>query len=300
MTRIKAVVVVVVLAVAATMVGPAAGASPADAGRAPGATTSPVDVFTYSSGPGDWIGQGAERTFTAADSTFSGGVGYRNHVAVDITGQGEWWTLWFAAPDGAPLTPGTYEGATRFPFQAPGVPGLSMFGTGRGCNQSFGSFTVHSIAFDASGGLSELSADFVQHCETPTAPALVGRIRYRVPATTRVDLLGVGSPSTSYRASAWSSPATLTVGSSRRGPTLDGTAEFVARPGALGTVGFASRPTRFGPGITLTLTDPTLGPPVRYRTVLVVPLAPGTVLGLALAPPGSPVPALLYKVTAPA
>ncbi len=295
----------VVLLVTGTLAGPAAAETSTPPAPGPAAAAHPmVSVFTYTSSPGDYIGQGARRTFTDAGSAFTGSVRYRNHVAIDVweggsASTGEWWTILFAAPDGAPLTPGTYPGAERFPFQSPGAPGLSMSGTGRGCNRSYGSFTVHSVAYDASGELSELSADFVQHCETPTAPPVTGSVRYRVPATTQVEILGLRPPSEPYRASGWSSPASLAVGGRGARITLDGSAEFIAGPGALGRVDFTSRRARFGPPrITVTLTDPTLGAPVEYRTVLVVPFGPGTVLGLAVAPPGSQFPALLYKVTA--
>ncbi|MCC6340523.1 MAG: hypothetical protein IT197_11180 [Acidimicrobiia bacterium] len=295
----------VVLLVTGTLAGPAAAETSTPPAPGPAAAAHPtVSVFTYTSSPGDYIGQGARRTFTDAETVFSGSLSSPHFVEIVVRGEGEWWTgeywrIWFAAPDGAPLAPGTYTGAERHPFESPGAPGLSMFGTGRGCNRSYGSFTVHSIEFEGSGELSEFSADFVQHCETPTAPPVTGSVRYRVPATTQVEVLGLRPPSEPYRASGWSSPASLAVGGRGARITLDGSAEFIAGPGALGRVDFTSRRARFGPPrITVTLTDPTLGAPVEYRTVLVVPFGPGTVLGLAVAPPGSQFPALLYKVTA--
>lgn len=295
----------VVLLVTGTLAGPAAAETSTPPAPGPAAAAHPtVSVFTYTSSPGDYIGQGARRTFTDAETVFSGSLSSPHFVEIVVRGEGEWWTgeywrIWFAAPDGAPLAPGTYTGAERHPFESPGAPGLSMFGTGRGCNRSYGSFTVHSIEFEGSGELSEFSADFVQHCETPTAPPVTGSVRYRVPATTQVEILGLRPPSEPYRASGWSSPASLAVGGRGARITLDGSAEFIAGPGALGRVDFTSRRARFGPPrITVTLTDPTLGAPVEYRTVLVVPFGPGTVLGLAVAPPGSQFPALLYKVTA--
>lgn len=302
MKRITGLVAVVLIAT-----GSLAAPATAETSSPPAAVTTtparpPVSVFTYTSSPGDYIGQGARRTFTDAETVFSGSLSSPHFVEIVVRGEGEWWTgeywrIWFAAPDGAPLAPGTYTGAERHPFESPGAPGLSMFGTGRGCNRSYGSFTVHSIEFDGSGELSEFSADFVHHCEGPGAPPLSGSIRYRVPATTQVELLGLDPPSAPYRVAGWSSPASLTVVPSGPRTTLGGSAEFVAGPGALGRVDFVSRPNRFGPGVTATLTDPTLGAPVRYRTLVVVPFGPGTVLGVAIAPPGSPFPVLLYKVS---
>jgi hypothetical protein len=77
-----------------------------------------------------------------------------------------------------PLQIASYPNATRFPFEAVTAPGLAIAGNGRGCNQDFGQFTVLDIVYDASGNVSRFAADFEQHCETPTAPALVGAIRY--------------------------------------------------------------------------------------------------------------------------
>ena len=47
-----------------------------------------------------------------------------------------------AAPFDAILTPGFYANATRWPFQATGVPGLSVTGNSRGSNTLTGNFTV--------------------------------------------------------------------------------------------------------------------------------------------------------------
>jgi hypothetical protein len=71
--------------------------------------------------------------------------------------------------------PGTYEGATRYPFQAATVPGLSVYGNGRGCNTSTGRFIVHTAQFGSTGALERFHASFRQHCEG-SAPALTGEI----------------------------------------------------------------------------------------------------------------------------
>ena len=39
-------------------------------------------------------------------------------VSLSLNGPAHFWFLDFAAPAAAPLAPGIYEGATRFPFQA--------------------------------------------------------------------------------------------------------------------------------------------------------------------------------------
>ncbi len=89
------------------------------------------------------------------------------------------WDLDFAGPDEAILQVGSYPNATRFPFQAPGVPGLRYSFGSSGCNQVFGSFNVSAITYDAFDGIPlQFSASFVHRCETQTAPIASGTISY--------------------------------------------------------------------------------------------------------------------------
>src|SRR5439155_1363081 len=74
-------------------------------------------------------------------------------IAFHTPGFGEFWSTDFAAPDGATLVPGTYEGAVRFPFQGPGQPGLDISGDGRGSNTLTGRFTVLRADYDAAGNV---------------------------------------------------------------------------------------------------------------------------------------------------
>jgi Ca2+-binding RTX toxin-like protein len=56
-----------------------------------------------------------------------------------------------------------------------------VFGDGNGSNIVFGSFTIHHVEFDYSGAsplLMSFSASFELHSESPSAPAVVGRINY--------------------------------------------------------------------------------------------------------------------------
>jgi hypothetical protein len=87
------------------------------------------------------------------------------------------WTLDLAAPQGQQLGPGTYLNATRYPFQAPTVPGLSFSGDGRGCNMLSGQFTITDVVYGADGSIQRLIANFEQHCEGGGA-ALRGTVSY--------------------------------------------------------------------------------------------------------------------------
>ena len=142
------------------------------------------NIFEFVSAPGDYIGNGQTTILTTTDVDFFVQTNPDNSIGLNLNDFGRvgggniFWSLAFAAPDAAPLQDGTYRNATRYPFQAAGAPGMDVEGNGRGCDGDFSQFTVRDIAFDPSGNVLRFAADFVQHCEVPDAPALVGSIRY--------------------------------------------------------------------------------------------------------------------------
>ena len=97
------------------------------------ATAQTTFLFMHSQ-PGDYIGAGVTQTLTPLDGNFSATRKFDNGVSVHFNAGGEWWDLDFAAPQETLLTSGSYENATRFPFQSPTAPGLNVSGSGRGCN----------------------------------------------------------------------------------------------------------------------------------------------------------------------
>lgn len=137
-----------------------------------------LTVLSMYGQPGDYISPG-QLLRTAADGVFTPSRNFDQGVSIALS-SGDWWNLDFAAPDMAPLGPGDYENAQRFPFQPAGVPGLSVYGSGRGCNTLTGRFTVLSAAYDSSGNVLRFAADFEQHCEGG-GPALNGSVRYKSP-----------------------------------------------------------------------------------------------------------------------
>ncbi|MGQ0631432.1 MAG: hypothetical protein ACT4P1_10335 [Sporichthyaceae bacterium] len=84
----------------------------------------------------------------------------------------------FAPAKGETFATGVYAGAERTPFRADGKPGISIFGSGRGCNEVAGSFEILEMSQD----LSRLWIVFEHHCESATAPAAFGEIRINMPA----------------------------------------------------------------------------------------------------------------------
>ena len=143
-------------------------------------SASQGSFFHMRSSPGDYIGGGVTALFSSATGDFTatspgpGGLSiwYNERPAF----QSYWWSLEFVAAGNAPLAIGRYEDAQRSPFQDAGRPGLSMFGTGRGCNQLAGRFEIFELERDANGNVTRLALDFEQRCEI-TGPPLFGSIR---------------------------------------------------------------------------------------------------------------------------
>ncbi len=127
---------------------------------------------------GDFIGQGATASYVPPTAAFTvRGTTADVSVSVDSPSTGQWWTVTVAAPPGETLQAGTYPGAVRAPFRGQGQPGLSVSGTGRGCNTLTGSFVISSIGAAADGTVTSLDATFQQFCGAETS-SLHGRVRF--------------------------------------------------------------------------------------------------------------------------
>ncbi|MEV4623882.1 hypothetical protein AB0J74_34880 [Asanoa sp. NPDC049573] len=146
-------------------------AAPAQA--APTSTTS----YSFTSAAGDYIGGGQTRDYTAPEANIriSGTAGY---VTVSVDAGDEWWSIDLAAPNGEVLKPGRYLDAERAAFRTGRSPGLDVSGTGRGCNEVYGSFWIDQIGTAADGTVTMLDARFTQNCESATAPPLKGTVKF--------------------------------------------------------------------------------------------------------------------------
>jgi hypothetical protein len=126
--------------------------------------------------PGDYISPGVFLA-TIADGVFTPTRNYDNGVSIALSA-GDMWQMDFAAPNNATIVKGAYDNAQRFPFQSPAVPGLSVYGAGRGCNTLTGRFVVSQVGYNTvTGAVQQFSADFEQHCEGGI-PGLFGSIRW--------------------------------------------------------------------------------------------------------------------------
>jgi hypothetical protein len=156
---------------AASLLFTAAAGSLLVAGRAEAQTVG-TGTLQFSGTSGDYITQGESYSYSTSNRdplVVSSSAGNEVGVQINLSAT-VWWTLELDAPGSAVLAPGTYSGATRYPFDTTG-PGLTLYGEGRGCNTVTGSFTVIDAVFGPQGYVQKFDATFVQHCEGGTAAA---------------------------------------------------------------------------------------------------------------------------------
>jgi hypothetical protein len=108
---------------------------------------------------GDYIGQGIQQAFTTADGVFTAGRNFDNGVTIAFQGGNANWEAAFPAAGNAVLVPGSYENATRIPFQSPVNPGINISGWGRGCNTITGRFDVLEAVYGTGGKVLRFAAD---------------------------------------------------------------------------------------------------------------------------------------------
>jgi putative cell wall-binding protein len=193
------------------------GLSVAVGAQAAHATTGFSGAF-FDSEPGEYIGQGKADTFPTV--TYNGLRG--GYPMFIVTSPTDSFQVWFAAPAGQPLVPGTYESAQRFDFRAAGHPGLDIFGDGRGCNTVAARFVVDDATYDASGNVLTFSARFEMHCES-LPQTLYGALSYNSAAPFRSRSV---STSALQFSSAGGQPVTRSVTITNNGPATDDPTQF--------------------------------------------------------------------------
>lgn len=105
-----------------------------------------------------------------------------DHIEVVVMSPGyhlspHWFYLYLGVPQGQTFQLGLYSNATRDPFEPPTLPGLSLFGDGRGDNQSTGYFNILEISYSGTT-LQSLAVDFVQYDELNPTAISAGSFRY--------------------------------------------------------------------------------------------------------------------------
>jgi hypothetical protein len=132
--------------------------------------------YSFTSDPGDYIGQGVSKSYYGATTRFRlRGRTSEEGVEYAVSGLRDDWTVRIQPPHAGNLAVGMYNNAQRSP--TPTSPGLSVYGDGRGCNNSGGDFVISEIETDSAGYVIALRATFNQHCENGI-PALHGQVSY--------------------------------------------------------------------------------------------------------------------------
>jgi len=130
--------------------------------------TTGLTALRFDSETGDYIGQGETQTWEPVDGNFSAARNFAEGISVDFDGltSSMWWSLDFAASGAVELERGAYEYATRFPFNQESEPGLSISGSGRGCNTLTGTFDVLEAVDDAASlqVAPALRSDLLRQC----------------------------------------------------------------------------------------------------------------------------------------
>ena len=150
----------------------------APAGVGTPANCTPYPRALYFNGSG-YIFNGMQNitagTFHTSGSANPNHLGVRVEASVASMG---YWNVELAAPMDMQLGAQVYRNATRWPFQPPTSPGLSVSGSGRGCNQLSGAFEIQTLNLFPDGGVSELVATFEQFCENQPNNVLRGCVKY--------------------------------------------------------------------------------------------------------------------------
>jgi len=138
---------------------------------------------------GNYIGQSDAYRYRPYNGNFTANRNFDNGVHIGFSGANpifgsDSWSLDFAAPNNALLSPGTYSNATRFPFQATTEPGLSAGGNGLGYNTLTGEFTVNQIVYGTGTSIISFDATFRENGDSDlVTESFRGRVRYRATAT---------------------------------------------------------------------------------------------------------------------
>lgn len=136
----------------------------------------PLKGFIEISGPsGEFVSDG--RTWRLVRGVVAVAPAENGALRLDVDGEADHWSVTLQAPNGAPLRPGRYVEALRWPAEDDARPGFSVSGAGRGCNASKGEFTIEALRWSATDRLAEVAFSGRQFCDDLTVPLTVrGRL----------------------------------------------------------------------------------------------------------------------------
>ncbi|MEV1144146.1 hypothetical protein [Micromonospora sp. NPDC049799] len=126
-------------------------------------------TFTLSGDPDDPVTRGESFSVTTATAALYGSL---FDARVEVTDPATGTSFYLVLASGAgPLEPGTYTGATAWPYQE-GTPGMVLNSSNGGCNGDLlGSFTIQSFRVGPYNYVEQLDATFEQRCSGGDAAA---------------------------------------------------------------------------------------------------------------------------------
>lgn len=138
------------------------------------------NMLVIRSEPGDPLGGGITQVIQASDASFSLFNSFENVLNASVSTlrfPPQFWSLDLAAPNGLPLTNGTYTNA-QLPTSPPGaVPGLNFWANGPSCSSIIGKFYILDIAYGGSFfEVQRLAVNFELRCNGAKAK-LTGQLR---------------------------------------------------------------------------------------------------------------------------
>jgi hypothetical protein len=142
------------------------------------ASVVPQTYLSFTSDPGDPVGQGQSYFFTPSSGNLI--VNTSPAPVSDISfffdpGLGLQWSggNFFGGASGTPLAIGQYDDASN----APGHPGLNLYVQNRSPSNPIGSFHIYDLTLDSIGSVQSLAVTFEQH-DNGIAPALHGALLF--------------------------------------------------------------------------------------------------------------------------
>lgn len=136
-----------------------------------------ASTLTVNSAASEPIGQGVNRTWSSPTALFTANA-TAEWVSVQVSKDGEFFSIEFAAPHGKQLEVGSYYSAERAGTRTGKAPGLDVLSGNGSCQDVWGSFTIRQIEFDENGNLAQLEGTFSQRCGSNAAPLLSGTLAY--------------------------------------------------------------------------------------------------------------------------
>lgn len=135
------------------------------------------NYFFLHSPAGAFLGEGRNRLFNTADSSFWLGVTDDAKLALTLDDATSRWTLQLEPMAGLNrLVPGYYGNLMRLVARNPARGGMDFFGAARGCNELSGWFVIDSISYEGPA-ISAVALRFGLLCEG-RSPPVHGQLRW--------------------------------------------------------------------------------------------------------------------------